>query len=184
MESTILGLRALAFFTLLTGLAYPFLVLGIAQALFPHQANGSRIVNQDRFIGSELIGQPMAGYQYFKLRPSATGPTEYNAVASSGSNLGPLNPELRKSVQERQSTLGPNAPIDLITASASGLDPHISPAAAEFQAPRVAQVRGVPLEQVRSLIAKHSEGRQWGIFGEARVNVLLLNLDLDRTFRK
>lgn len=85
MENTILGLRALAFFTLLTGLAYPFLVLGIAQALFPHQANGSRIVNQDRFIGSELIGQPMAGYQYFKLRPSATGPTEYNSVASSGS---------------------------------------------------------------------------------------------------
>lgn len=184
MENTILGLRALAFFTLLTGLAYPFLVLGIAQALFPHQANGSRIVSQDRFIGSELIGQPMAGPQYFELRPSATGPAEYNAAASSGSNLGPLNPDLRKAVQERQSKLGSNAPIDLLTASASGLDPHISPAAAEFQAPRVAQARGVPLEQVRSLIAQHSEGRQWGLFGEPRVNVLLLNLDLDRTLRK
>ncbi len=139
---------------------------------------------QDRLIGSELIGQPITGAGYFTLRPSATSPTEYNAAASSGSNFGPLSPDLRKAIRERRAALGPSAPIDLLTTSASGLDPHISPAAADFQAPRVAQARGVPLEQVRSLIAKHSEGRQWGLFGEARVNVLLLNLDLDRTFRK
>lgn len=183
METTILGLRALAFFTLLTGLAYPFLVLGVGQVLFPSQSNGSQIVEANRLIGSSLIGQPLKGDQYFIARPSATGPNEYNAAASSGSNYGPLNPDLRKAINERTKQLGANAPVDLFTTSASGLDPHISPAAAEFQAPRVAQARGVPLEQVRSLIAKHSEGRQWGLFGEPRVNVLLLNLDLDRSLR-
>lgn len=184
METTILGLRALAFFTLLTGIAYPLLVLGIGQAIFPSQSNGSQIVEENRLIGSSLIGQPLKGDQYFAARPSATGPNEYNAAASSGSNYGPLNPDLLKAIRERNTQLGPNAPIDLITSSGSGLDPHISPAAAEFQAARVAKARGVPLDQVRSLIAKHSEGRQLGLFGEPRVNVLLLNLDLDRTFRK
>jgi K+-transporting ATPase ATPase C chain len=180
MENTILGLRAIAFFTLLTGLAYPLLVLGIGQAFFPHQANGSRIVEQGQLVGSSLIGHPIQGDRYFAARPSATSPDAYNAGASSGSNLGPLNPDLRKAIRDRQSQLGPNAPIDLLTSSASGLDPHISPAAAEFQAARVAKARGVPLEQVNSFVAKHTEGRQWGLFGEPRVNVLRLNLDLDR----
>lgn len=180
MESTIMGLRALAFFTLLTGLAYPLIVLGIGQAIFPHQANGSRIESQGKLTGSELIGQALGGDGYFASRPSATGPNEYNAAASSGSNYGPLNHDYLKAVRERQARLGKDAPIDLLTSSASGLDPHISPASAELQAARVAKARGVLLGEVRALIAKHSEGRQWGLLGEPRVNVLLLNLDLDR----
>jgi potassium-transporting ATPase KdpC subunit len=180
MESTILGLRALAFFTLLTGFAYPLLVLGIGQSLFSRQANGSRIEVDGKLVGSELIGQAMAGDGYFTPRPSATGPAEYNAAASSGSNYGPLNPDYLKAVTERKAKLGAGAPVDLLTASGSGLDPHISPEAAAWQAARVAKARGVTLEQVQALVAKHSEGRQFGLLGEARVNVLPLNLDLDR----
>ncbi len=180
MESTILGLRALAFFTLLTGFAYPLLVLGIGQSLFSRQANGSRIEAQGKLVGSDLIGQAMAGDGYFALRPSATGPEAYNAAASSGSNQGPLNPDYLQAVKERRAKLGAGAPVDLLTTSGSGLDPHISPEAAAFQAARVAKARGVTLETVQALIAKHSEGRQFGLMGEPRVNVLPLNLDLDR----
>jgi potassium-transporting ATPase KdpC subunit len=189
MESTILGLRALAFFTLLTGFAYPLLVLGIGQSLFSRQANGSRIEVDGKLVGSELIGQAMEGEGYFAARPSATvagatGPNEYNAAASSGSNHGPLNPDYLKAVKERQAKWGAGTPVDLLTASGSGLDPHISPEAASWQAGRVAKARGVPLEQVQASIAKHSEGRQFGLLGEPRVKVLELNLDLDRMQRK
>jgi K+-transporting ATPase ATPase C chain len=176
----------LALLTLVTGVAYPLAVTGLAQALFSHQANGSLIVEDGQAIGSELIGQPFDDPRYFWGRLSATAPFPYNAAASSGSNLGPLNPGLVEVAQARSDALraadpGNAAPIpvDLVTASASGLDPHISVAAALYQVPRVARARGLGEEQVRSLVAQFTEGRQLGILGEPRVNVLQLNLALD-----
>ncbi len=173
--------------TVLTGVVYPLLVTGLAQVLFPEQANGSLLKNPDgTAAGSELIGQAFSEPKYFWSRPSATSPYAYNAGASSGSNLGPTNPALADAVSARVAALraaDPGntqpVPVDLVTASASGLDPHISPAAAEYQAPRVARERGLSVEQVRDLVAAFTEQRQWQIFGEPRVNVLKLNLALD-----
>lgn len=180
---------ALTLFVLLsviTGLIYPLLVTGISQALFPDQAAGSLILRDGKPVGSRLIGQNFTDPKYFWGRPSATSPQPYNAAASGGSNLGPLNPALQEVVAVRVKTLreadlGNTAqvPVDLVTASASGLDPQISPAAANYQAVRVARVRGLPLDVVQTLVVQQTEGRQWGVFGEPRVNVLELNLALD-----
>jgi potassium-transporting ATPase KdpC subunit len=187
------SLVALALLTLLTGVLYPLVVTGVAQLVFPAQANGSLIVEpQGRVRGSALIGQPFDDPRYFWGRLSATAVHPYNAfdagalAGSSGSNLGPLNPALAEAARARIDALraadpqasGP-VPVDLVTASGSGLDPHISPAAAEFQLRRVARARGLPEEQVRQLVAEHTEGRDLGFFGEPRVNVLRLNLALD-----
>jgi K+-transporting ATPase ATPase C chain len=178
--------RALIVLTILTGVAYPLIVTGIAQIAFPHQANGSLIKAGERIAGSELIGQPFSDPRYFWGRPSATSPMPYNGGASSGSNQGPLNPAHRQAVEERIKALreagsdpAKAVPIDLVTASGSGLDPHISPAAAEYQAGRVARLRNLPEARVRELIAQHTEGRQLGVLGEQRVNVLKLNRALD-----
>ncbi len=180
---------ALSVFVLLsaiTGLAYPLAVTGIAGAVFPEQAAGSLIFQDGKPIGSSLIGQHFSDPTHFWGRPSATAPQPYNATASSGSNQGPLNPALVEAVKARVEALraadpGNSAPVpaDLVTASASGLDPHISPAAALWQAGRVAKARGLPEAQLKVLIDTHTEGRQWGLLGEARVNVLKLNLALD-----
>ncbi|WP_447600675.1 potassium-transporting ATPase subunit KdpC [Nitrospira sp. Nam80] len=171
----------------LTGLVYPLTVTGLAQLLFPHQANGSLIVRNGKVVGSELIGQYFDAPQYFWGRPSATSPFPYNAAASSGSNLGPTNPALAEAIKVRIAALkaadpGNEAPIpvDLVTASASGLDPHISPSSAAYQAGRVARARGLGQDVVWQLITQHTEGRQLGFLGEQRVNVLLLNLALDK----
>jgi K+-transporting ATPase ATPase C chain len=171
--------------TLVTGVAYPLLVTGIAQAAFPTRANGSLIRDERGVRGSELIGQPFGDPKYFWSRPSATSPA-YNASASSGSNLGPLNPALVDAVKARIDALraaDPTntapVPVDLVTASGSGLDPHISPAAALFQARRVATERGVSENRVRELVQSRIEGRELGVLGELRVNVLRLNLALD-----
>jgi len=176
----------LALFSLLTGLVYPLAVTGLAQAMFPAQANGSLIRQDGRIVGSALIGQPFADPRYFWGRPSATAPFPYNAAASSGSNFGPSNPALMDAVRARIAALraaDPGntqaIPGDLATASASGLDPHISVAAALYQAPRVARARGLTSEAVAQLVAQHVEGRQFGFLGEPRVNVLKLNLALD-----
>lgn len=181
------ALLMLVALTVLTGLIYPMLVTGIAQAVFPSQANGSLIERDGKPIGSALIGQPFSDPKYFWSRPSATAPMPYNAAASSGSNQGPLNPALHDAVKRRIEALqkvdADNkalVPVDLVTASASGLDPHISPAAAEYQVGRVAKVRGLPTDKVGALVAEHTEGRQLGFLGEPRVNVLTLNLALDR----
>jgi potassium-transporting ATPase KdpC subunit len=186
------ALTALLVLTLLTGVLYPLLVTGIAQVAFPSQANGSLIVQGGQVRGSALIGQPFDDPRYFWGRLSATGVHPYNAfnadalAGSSGSNLGPLSPALAEAVRSRIDALraadpqaGPPYPADLVTASGSGLDPHISPAAAEFQVRRVASARGLTEEQVRRLVAEHSEGRALGLLGEPRVNVLRLNLALD-----
>jgi K+-transporting ATPase ATPase C chain len=172
--------------TLLTGIAYPLVVTGISQGLMPGQANGSLIMQDGKPVGSSLIGQSFSDPKYFWSRPSATGPTPYNASASSGSNQGPTNPALMDAVKGRVQALrdaDPGnqqaVPVDLVTASASGLDPHISPAAAEYQLARVARVRNLNQDAVRKLVAEHTEGRQFGILGERRVNVLELNLALD-----
>jgi K+-transporting ATPase ATPase C chain len=167
--------------TLITGVAYPLLVTAFAQVLFPDQANGSLLLQDKKVVGSSLIGQPFSDPKYFRGRPSATSPMPYNGAASSGSNQGPTNPALHDAVKERITALGGHKPVpaDLVTASGSGLDPHISPAAAEYQVARVSKARGVPQDKVRALVAQHTEGRQLGILGEPRVNVLRLNLALD-----
>jgi len=173
--------------TLVTGVAYPLLVTGVAQAVFPYQAKGSLIAKDGKLVGSALIGQPFDDPKYFWGRPSATSPFPYNAASSSGSNLSPTNPDLVKAVQARVDALraadpGNTAPVpvDLVTASGSGLDPHISPAAALYQVSRVAKARKLDPDSVRQLVARHTEGRWLGLLGEPRVNVLALNLALDR----
>lgn len=173
--------------TVLTGLIYPALVTGLAQGLFPRQANGSLILDADGIrLGSQLIGQPFSDPKYFWGRPSATTPYPYNASASSGSNMGPTNPALVEVVKARIQALraaDPDnrapIPVDLVTASSSGLDPHISPAAAEYQVHRVAKARRLDPERLRALVSEHTEARQWGLFGEPRVNVRELNRALD-----
>lgn len=181
---------ALSLFVLLsvvTGLAYPVLVTGASRVAFPDQAAGSLVQVDGKTVGSRLIGQGFTEPKYFWGRPSATGTMPYNAALSGGSNQGPLNPALTDAVKSRVEALkaaDPTntrpVPVDLVTASGSGLDPHISVAAAEYQADRVARVRNLPPEKVREAIARHTEGRFLGLLGEDRVNVLLLNLELDR----
>jgi K+-transporting ATPase ATPase C chain len=177
---------SLAIFTLLTGIAYPLVVTGIAQFAFPHQANGSLIIHDAQQLGSELIGQPFDDPRYFWGRPSATGTIPYNAAASSGSNLAATNPALIAAVQSRISALKAAdplntlpIPVDLVTASGSGLDPQISLAAALYQIPRVAKARGLSEQKVQELVDQQIQVRTFGFFGEPRVNVLLLNLTLD-----
>jgi potassium-transporting ATPase KdpC subunit len=176
----------LALFTLLTGLFYPLAVTGISKLVFPHKANGSLIERDGKAIGSELIGQPFSDPKYFWSRLSATGPFAYNAAASSGSNYGPINQGYLDGVKKRMQDLKAvdslntqPVPADLVTASGSGLDPHISVAAALYQLPRVARIRSLNQDKLRSLVAQYTEGRQFGFLGEARVNVLKLNLALD-----
>jgi len=180
------SIRMLLFMTVLTGVAYPLLVTGIAQAVFPGQANGSLIEKDGKVLGSSLIGQPFSDAKYFWSRPSATSPMPYNGGSSSGSNQGPTNPVLKEAVEGRVKALrdaggdpSKPVPVDLVTASGSGLDPHISPAAAEYQIARVAKVRGIAESKLREIVAMHTEGRTFGFLGEPRVNVLKLNLALD-----
>src|SRR4029077_1235780 len=186
LQTTLQSIRALLFFTVITGVAYPLVVTGIAQVVFKDKANGSLIVKDDKVLGSRLIGQPFSDPKYFWSRASGTSPQAYNGAASSGTNQGPTNPALKEAVEGRVKALrdaGGDAaqpvPVDLVTASGSGLDPHISPAAAEYQVARVAKVRNLPEDKVRALVARYTEGRQLGILGEPRVNVLELNLAID-----
>jgi K+-transporting ATPase ATPase C chain len=182
------ALIMLVILTVLTGMVYPGVVTALAQVLFPHQANGSLIEDKDgKPLGSELIGQPFSDPKYFWGRPSATSPYAYNAGASTGSNQGPTNPALMDAVKGRIQALhdaDPEnqapIPVDLVTASGSGLDPQITPAAAAYQINRVAKARHINPQKLRDLVSQQTESRQWGIFGEPRVNVLSLNLELDR----
>jgi K+-transporting ATPase ATPase C chain len=184
MKNLFTAIRIFLVLTVVTGVIYPLVVTGVAQAVFPRQANGSLIERDGKAVGSALIGQPFSGPRWFWGRPSATSPTPYNAAASSGSNLGPTNPALLDRVQadvERIQKAHPGkgpVPVDLVTTSASGLDPHISPAAAFYQVDRVAAARGLDPAAVRRLVAEHVEGRTFGVLGEPRVNVLELNLAL------
>lgn len=172
--------------TIVTGLAYPLAVTGVAQAVFPFQASGSLLTRDGKIVGSAVIGQNFSDPKYLWGRPSATSPMPYNAASSGGSNLGPTNPALVDAVKSRIDALrkadpdnDASIPVDLVTASGSGLDPEISVAAADYQAGRVARARGLAPEQVRSLIASHTRSRLFGLLGEPRVNVLELNLALD-----
>lgn len=172
--------------TILFGLIYPLVVTGLSQALFPKQANGSLIVRNGQVVGSRLLAQGFSGDKYFHPRPSAAG-NGYDPLSSGGSNLGPTNQALVTRVAQdvaklQQEQPGKRVPADMVTTSGSGLDPDISPASADFQVARVAKARGVSEDQIRGIVAKHTLGRQWGIFGEARVNVLELNLELDDSF--
>ena len=180
------AVMSLVMLTLVTGVAYPLAVTGIAQVLFPFQANGSLIARGDAVAGSTLVGQPFDAPKYFWSRPSATGPMAYNGAVSSGSNLGPLSDDLAAAVQGRVEALraadpgnAAPVPIDLATASGSGLDPNVSVAAARYQVGRVARVRNLPEATVLELVDRHTRGRQWGFFGEPVVDVLPLNLALD-----
>lgn len=172
--------------TIIFGLIYPLLVTGLSQLLFPKQANGSLIVKNGQVVGSELIGQSFSSDKYFHSRPSNAG-NGYDPLSSGGSNLGPTNQALVTRVAQdvaklQQENPGVPIPADLVTSSGSGLDPDISPASAAFQVARVAKAREVSEEQIRRIVAEHTQGRQWGVFGEARVNVLELNLELDESF--
>jgi K+-transporting ATPase ATPase C chain len=174
--------------TVLTGVIYPLAVTGVAQLAFPSQAGGSLIYADEKPVASSLIGQPFDDPKYFWSRPSATGPYAYNASASSGSNLGPIEPVLTAAIKQRTEALKQSdpgndkpIPVDLVTASGSGLDPHISPAAAEYQVTRVAKARGLDEGAVRKLAASHTEHRTLGLLGEDRVNVVTLNLALDKS---
>ena len=172
--------------TILFGLIYPLVVTGLAQVLFPHKANGQLIEKNGAVVGSAIIGQGFSRPEYFHSRPSAAG-NGWDAANSGGSNLGPTNQKLLDRVKGDVATAqadnpGTPVPIDLVTTSASGFDPHITPASAEFQLPRVAKARGTTVDHLRGLVAKHTEGRQLGFLGEPRVNVLALNLDLDQQF--
>ncbi|MFL5330777.1 MAG: potassium-transporting ATPase subunit KdpC [Gemmataceae bacterium] len=179
------ALRLFVCLSVLTGVVYPLVVTSVAQVVFPHQANGSLVVHHERVVGSELIGQPFDDPRYFWGRPSATNP-EYDASSSSGSNLGPTNDDLTKRIKGRAEALRAAhpeqtsaVPVDLVTTSASGLDPHISPAAAEYQVLRVARTRNMAPERIRALVSECTEGRTLTLLGEPRVNVLQLNLALD-----
>src|ERR1700704_5135196 len=181
------ALRMLVIMTALTGVIYPLVVTGVAKVAFPRAANGGLIVTGGKTLGSDLIGQPFDDRNYFWSRPSATSPQPHNGMASSGSNQGPRNPALADAVKDRIKALrdadpGNTAavPVDLVTASGSGLDPHISIAAAEYQLPRVAKARGLAAERVRGLVGDNTEGRTLGVLGEPRANVLKLNIALDR----
>lgn len=172
----------------ITGIAYPLAVTGLAQALFKNQANGSLLSRKGQVIGSQLIGQNFSKAEYFHSRPSAAGAKGYDASASSGSNLGPTNAQLRENVQanlkkllaENPGVSPKQVPVDMVTTSASGLDPHISPASAKLQIPRVAKARGIDEKKVEQLVEQYTQGRQFGILGEPRVNVLRLNMALDK----
>lgn len=184
------ALSLFALLSLLTGLAYPLAVTGLAQAAFPDAAHGSLVIRDGHPVGSRLIGQPFTDPGHFWSRPSATGPMAYNAANSSGSNLGPSNPALVQAVKERIAALraaDPGnrlpVPVDLVTASASGLDPHVSRAAADYQIARVARARQLTVGQVRELVERHTEGALLGFIGEPRVNLLALNLALDDAAR-
>jgi K+-transporting ATPase ATPase C chain len=184
------SLIVFAILTLLTGVVYPVVVTLIGTLAFHDRVNGSVIEAGGRAVGSHLIGQPFSGAKYFWSRPSATSPQPYNGASSSGSNLGPTNPALVTAVRDRMAALQAAdpanrmpIPVDLVTASASGLDPHISPAAAEYQVARIARERGVGAEAVRALVARATEGRMFGVLGEPRVNVLELNLALDSSLK-
>jgi K+-transporting ATPase ATPase C chain len=182
----IIGLRFTIVTTVIFGLLYPLGVTGLSQLLFPHQANGSLLTKNGVTIGSRLIGQGFSADKYFHSRPSGAG-SGYDATSSGGTNLGPTNKQLIARVHDdvaklQQENPGAAIPADLVTASGSGLDPDISPAAVEFQVPRVAKARGIAPDALRPLLAKHLQNRQYGVFGEARVNVLELNLELDEQF--
>jgi len=186
LKTSLQSIRAVIVFTVITGIAYPLVVTGISQVVFRQQANGSLIERDGKVLGSTLIGQPFSDPKYFWSRPSATSPQPYNGASSSGSNQGPTNPALKEAVEGRVKALrdaGGDAskpvPVDLVTASGSGLDPHISPAAAEYQIQRISKIRNIPEERLRALVAQHTEGRQLGVLGEPGVNVLELNLALD-----
>jgi K+-transporting ATPase ATPase C chain len=186
MKTLRAALVILVVLTAITGVVYPALVTLVAQAAFPYQANGSVVEREGRTVGSELIGQQFDDPRYFWGRPSKTDQVPYNAASSAGSNFGPTNPDHLKAVRERVEAIRkahPDqtglVPVELVTASASGLDPHIGPAAAEYQVKRVALARGMTVEDVRQIVAGHTEGRTFGVLGEPRVNVLKLNLALD-----